>query len=185
MVEIKLCGRGGQGVVLAGQMLGQAFFEAGLYPQGYSVYGGERRGAPLVSYLRVDRNKILLKCAVKRADELICLDASLLDPEEVSGQLRPGGRILINTARSESEFQALRGFRLGLVDAEAAASGLGLGRAVNTALLGAYARFSGRLGLEHVLAAIAELAPARREANLEAARRAHESLRILEPMGEE
>jgi 2-oxoacid:acceptor oxidoreductase gamma subunit (pyruvate/2-ketoisovalerate family) len=74
MDEIKFCGRGGQGVVMASQMLGFAFFKAGLYPQCFSVFGGERRGAPVVSFLRVDRKKILLKCGIKQPNEMIYLD---------------------------------------------------------------------------------------------------------------
>ena len=71
MNEIKFYGRGGQGVVMASQMLGLGFFKAGLYPQCYSLFGGERRGAPVVSFLRVDREKILLKCDIKQPDELL------------------------------------------------------------------------------------------------------------------
>jgi Pyruvate/2-oxoacid:ferredoxin oxidoreductase gamma subunit len=52
MNEIKFFGRGGQGVVMASQMLGLTFFGAGMYPQCYSLFGGERRGAPVVSFLR-------------------------------------------------------------------------------------------------------------------------------------
>ena len=59
MNEIKFMGRGGQGVVIASQILGLAFFKAGLYPQCFSVFGGERRGAPVMSFLRVDEKKIL------------------------------------------------------------------------------------------------------------------------------
>jgi len=57
MNEIKFTGRGGQGAVIASQMLGLAFFKAGLYPQCFSVFGGERRGAPVMSFLRVDEKK--------------------------------------------------------------------------------------------------------------------------------
>jgi Pyruvate ferredoxin/flavodoxin oxidoreductase len=69
MIEISFSGRGGQGVVLASQMLGLAFFKAGEYPQCYSVFGGERRGAPPASFLRVDQRKILLKCEIKNPSD--------------------------------------------------------------------------------------------------------------------
>ncbi len=79
MDEIKFYGRGGQGVVMASQMLGFAFFKAGFYPQCFSIFGGERRGAPVVSFLRVDQEKILLKCGIKHPNEMIYLDDSLID----------------------------------------------------------------------------------------------------------
>ena len=107
MIEISFSGRGGQGVVIASQILGMAFFKAGHYPQCYSVFGGERRGAPLASFLRVDSQKILLKCEIKHPNEFICFDESLLDPEEVRAQLVPGGNILINTRKGPEAFSDL------------------------------------------------------------------------------
>ncbi len=181
MLEIKFSGRGGQGVVLTSQILGLAFFKAGLYPQCYSVFGGERRGAPVVGFLRVDPRKILLKCEIRHPHELVCLDEGLFDPTEVQALLRPGGRILLNSGRSPEAFGDLSPFRLGLIDGVAISQAVGLGRMVNTAVLGAYCRFTGHLTLEALLEAVAEMVPAKTEANLEAARRAFESFRRVEP----
>jgi 2-oxoacid:acceptor oxidoreductase gamma subunit (pyruvate/2-ketoisovalerate family) len=176
MNEIKFYGRGGQGVVMASQMLGFAFFKAGFYPQCFSVFGGERRGAPVVSFLRVDQEKILLKCGIKHPNEMIYLDDSLIDAREVKSLLKPGGKILINTARPLSEFKSLDPFTIGRVDARAVSEQLGLGRTINTAILGAYGRLSGKPSLEVLLASIEEMVPAKKKANLEAARQAYEQL---------
>lgn len=176
MDEIKFYGRGGQGVVMASQMLGFAFFKAGFYPQCFSVFGGERRGAPVVSFLRVDQEKILLKCGIKQPNEMIYMDDSLVDPQEVKSLLKPNGKILINTPHPPSAFKALESFTLGLVDAHAVSEQQGLGRTINTAILGAYGRLSGKPDLEILLASIAEMVPAKKEANLEAARQAYEQL---------
>ena len=178
MNEIKFSGRGGQGVVMASQMLGLAFFKAGLYPQCYSVFGGERRGAPVVSYLRVDDRKILLKCEIRRPNELICFDEGLLDPLEVKDVLRTGSKILINTNRPPEIYEALSDYELGLIDALAISQTVGLGKIINTAMVGAYCRFTGHVGLEPILEAVGELVPAKKEANMEAARRAFEDFRI-------
>lgn len=51
MIEIKFIGRGGQGAVIASQILSKVYFLMGLYPQCYSLFGGERRGAPVASFL--------------------------------------------------------------------------------------------------------------------------------------
>ncbi len=163
MDEIKFYGRGGQGVVMASQMLGFAFFKAGFYPQCFSVFGGERRGAPVVSFLRVDREKILLKCGIKQPNEMIYLDDSLIDPREIKSLLKPGAKILINTRRPQSAFKALQPFTLGLVDARAVSEQQGLGRTINTAMLGAYGRLSGKPALEILLASIEEMAPAKKK----------------------
>jgi 2-oxoacid:acceptor oxidoreductase gamma subunit (pyruvate/2-ketoisovalerate family) len=176
MDEIKFYGRGGQGVVTASQMLGFAFFKAGFYPQCFSVFGGERRGAPVVSFLRVDQEQILLKCGIKHPNVMIYLDDSLIDPAEVKSLLSAGGKILMNTAQPRSAFKPLHQFTLGQVDARAIAEQQGLGRTINTAILGAYCRLSGKPSLEVLLAAIEEMVPAKKKANLEAARQAYERL---------
>jgi 2-oxoacid:acceptor oxidoreductase gamma subunit (pyruvate/2-ketoisovalerate family) len=176
MDEIKFYGRGGQGVVMASQMLGFAFFKDGFYPQCFSVFGGERRGAPVVSFLRVDREKILLKCGIKHPNEMIYLDDSLVDPREVKSLLKSGGRILINTSQPTAAFEPLHLFELGLVDARGISEKQGLGRTINTAILGAYCRFSGKPDLEVLLTSIEEMVPAKKKANLAAARQAYEQL---------
>jgi len=176
MLEIKLFGRGGQGLVAASQILGLAFFKAGLYPQCFSVYGGERRGAPVTAFLRVDQEKILLKCGILSPDELIYLDPSLVRVEEIKGSLKPGGRILINSPDPDRAFGELAGYELGLVDAAAVARSHGLGKIVNTSVLGAYCGFGDRLELAHLLAAMEEMVPVRVQANQAAARQAGREL---------
>lgn len=176
MDEIKFYGRGGQGVVMASQMLGFAFFKAGLYPQCFSVFGGERRGAPVVSFLRVDKEKILLKCGIKHPNEMVYLDDTLIDTQEVKSLLTAGGKIILNTNRPPSAFKSLQPFTLGLVDARSIAEKLDLGRTINTAILGAYCRISGKPSLEVLLVSIQEMVPAKTEANLEAARQGYERL---------
>ena len=178
MDEIKFYGRGGQGVVMASQMLGFAFFKAGLYPQCFSVFGGERRGAPVVSFLRVDKEKILLKCGIKHPNEMVFLDDTLVDAQEVNSLLTAGGKIIVNTNRPPSVFKSLQSITVGLIDARSIAEKLGLGRTINTAVLGAYCRISEKPSLEILLASIQEMVPAKKTANLEAARQAYERLEI-------
>lgn len=184
MIEIKFSGRGGQGVVIASQILGLSFFRTGMYAQCYSVYGGERRGAPLVSFLRVDNEKILLKCGIKNPDEIIYLDQGMVNPKEIFTILRPGGRILINTNQSIEAFEEVRNFDIGLINALSIAEESGLGRTINTAILGAYCGFTGRLPLEGVLKAIEEKAPAKKEANVKAAQEAFKKITIYKARNE-
>lgn len=178
MNEIKFYGRGGQGIVMASQMLGLGYFKAGMYPQCYSLFGGERRGAPVVSFLRVDREKILLKCDIKQPDELLYFDPILINVEEIRGLMRPGGKILISTGQSISDFEGLSEYTLGLVDAPVIAQKLGLGHVINTTILGAYCRFSNHLSMDHLISAIEEMVPAKKEANVEAARQGYGELII-------
>lgn len=179
MLEIKFHGRGGQGVVIASQMLGTAFFGMDMYPQCYSLFGGERRGAPVVSFLRVGKEKILLKCEIKNPNELMVFDASLLDPQEVRSAMPPGSKILANCLIKPESFSDLAEFELAFVDAQSIADGLELGHVINTAVLGAYSRFTGNVPLEDLLKTIHEMAPQRKEANVEAARQGYENLTFV------
>ena len=183
MKEISFSGRGGQGVVIASQMLGYAFFKDGKYPQCYSVFGGERRGAPLASFLRVDDQKILLKCEIKRPGEIICFDDSLVNPDTIKAQLKPGGYILINTRRGADAFAELSGYRLGLVDGMAIAREAGIAPFFNTIMVGAYAGFAGDIEPASIEAAILEMAPTKPEVNANAARLAYNRVTKIEPGG--
>jgi 2-oxoacid:acceptor oxidoreductase gamma subunit (pyruvate/2-ketoisovalerate family) len=181
MLEIKFSGRGGQGVVVASRILGLSYFKAGKYPQCYSLFGGERRGAPVVGFLRVDDKKILLKCEIKQPKSLICLDESLFDAGETREQLKPGGAVLINTPRSLEALSGLQGFQVGRVDAAAISESAGLGGIINTAMLGAYCRMAGTPELDFLLDSVSEMVPAKSaDANREAVRTAYHMVELAE-----
>src|SRR3989304_7470488 len=97
MIEIKFKGRGGQGAVVASEILGRALFLEGKFPQCFSLFGGERRGAPVIGFLRVDEEPVLLKCQIYHPDQMIIFDYSLVDETEILRELKPDGWILINT----------------------------------------------------------------------------------------
>ncbi|MCK9364331.1 MAG: 2-oxoacid:acceptor oxidoreductase family protein [Syntrophales bacterium] len=179
MIEIKFYGRGGQGAVIASQILAKVFFLMGKYPQCFSVFGGERRGAPVASFLRVDDKKILLKCEIRRPDELVYMAPDLVDEKEVEATLKPGGLILINNALTDNEFSNLKKFRLALVDALSISESLGMGAMINTAILGAYAKASGAVPMDYLERAIRETVPAKIEANVAAAKKAYELTRFV------
>jgi 2-oxoacid:acceptor oxidoreductase gamma subunit (pyruvate/2-ketoisovalerate family) len=179
MLEIKFSGRGGQGVVMASQMLGAAFFRTGMYPQCYSLFGGERRGAPVVGFLRVDTKKIRLKCEIRNPNELVVFDPSLLDADEIRSTIAPGSPILVNAKKHGQFADILSGYRIGIVDGQGIAESTGLGHAANTAILGAYCRFTENVPLEDLIATIKDMAPAKKESNLEAALLGFENLTLL------
>jgi len=165
---------------MASQMLGLAYFKAGMYPQCYSLFGGERRGAPVVSFLRVDREKILLKCEIKNPNELLVFDASLIDPEEIRKQVVPGTKVLVNTAKGSEVAEQLEDFTVGLVDASPIAEKLGLGHVINTAILGAYCRLFESVPVDRVIEAVTEMVPAKKEENARAVREGYDRVSILE-----
>lgn len=71
MQEIRFHGRGGQGTVVASILLAKAFFNAGYWVQSFPVFGVERRGAPVEAYLRLDKEKILIRSNVYTPDHVL------------------------------------------------------------------------------------------------------------------
>jgi 2-oxoacid:acceptor oxidoreductase gamma subunit (pyruvate/2-ketoisovalerate family) len=161
--------------VIASQTLARAYFLMGWYPQCFALFGGERRGAPVVSFLRVDEQKILLKCEIKRPDRMIFLAPDLLEEKEVAASLKPQGLILINTSHPERPVIQTKNFRVAQVDALAVAAAQGLGNIINTAILGAYCRAAEDVPIDRLEEAIRATVPAKKETNVAAAREAYEA----------
>jgi len=178
MIEIKFLGRGGQGVVLASQLLARACFEEGLYPQSFSIFGGERRGAPVAAFVRVDRKKIYLKCDIDQPDHLVLFDPSFWKDQSIIAQIKPGGSVLVNIGRNGLEGEKPESLTLGSIDALKISLSRGLGAIVNTAVLGAYVRFSGLIRLDTLIRVMRENLPAAVDQNVAAAREAFESLHV-------
>jgi len=183
--ELRIHGRGGQGAVIASKVLAVAVFREGRWVQSFPAFGVERRGAPVTAFLRVADVPIRLRCEITAPDDLIVLDPTLVDAIDVTAGLKPGGGILINTDRPPSAYPALTDrFRVATVDASAIATAHGIGSRsqpiVNTAILGAFATWSGLVGLDHVCDAIAEEVPSRAEANQAAAREAAQAVCVAD-----
>jgi 2-oxoisovalerate ferredoxin oxidoreductase gamma subunit len=183
MIEIKFKGRGGQGAVVASEILGRALFLEGKYPQCFSLFGGERRGAPVVGFLRVDEEPILLKCRIYHPDQVIIFDFSLIDETEILRELKPNGVILMNSHQEIDFFKTLRRFKIGLIDAGLIARSLGLGATFNTALLGAYVRLTNLVSLKTLTETVKAMAPAKKEENVQAVKEAYDLVKIYEAEG--
>ena len=194
MLQIRIHGRGGQGVVTAAEMLSVAAFEQGRHAQAFPSFGSERTGAPVVAFCRIDDREIRLREPIVAPDVLIVQDPTLLHQVDVFQGLRPDGYVLINSKRSFHELgladieQRLRGERLITVPATEIAL-KHVGRPLpNAALLGGFAAFSGLITLAAVAHAIREkfgdkLGGKVAEANVAAAQEAFEAVRhqIKEP----
>ena len=143
MLQIIIQGRGGQGAQTAGNLLAAAFFAGGRQVQCFATYGGARRGTPVSSFIRVDDKPVRVRCDIERADAILCFDASLLGGALLAAA-GPATMIVVNSARTASELAGtLPGLHLISVDALEISRRHGLGRIVNSALLGAFARAVG------------------------------------------
>ena len=183
MRELRFHGRGGQGTVVASKLLAEALFREGREVQSFPAFGVERRGAPVTAFLRVDDSPILLRCEISNPDDLIVLDPTLIEAVDVTAGLRPGASMLINSARAPESYAELANrFQLATVDASSIATRHGLGSKtqpiVNTAILGAFAAFTGLVERDSVYAAIRDSVPLHPDENVSAAREAASAVRL-------
>ncbi len=178
MIQIKFLGKGGQGVVVASEILARACFEENLYPQCFSLYGGERRGATVAAFVRVDQEKIYLKCDIDRPDHLVLFNKSLFNQKEVVEQVEPGGHLLINLD-DHDPLGDLKTLKVGRINALEISQKNGLGAIVNTAMLGAYIRLTNVIRLETLLKVISETVPTAAGPNMMAAKEAYERLTFV------
>ena len=160
MFQVRIHGRGGQGVVTGAEMLSIAAFLGGRHAQAFPSFGSERTGAPVVAFCRMDDKEIRLREPIMQPDAIIIQDPTLLHQVDVFGGLKKDGYILINTTRSFNEMgleEFAKGFRperLLLVPASELAV-KHVGRALpNVPLLGAFAALCGLISLDAVLKAI-------------------------------
>lgn len=195
MLQVRIHGRGGQGVVTAAELLSVAAFDEGRHAQAFPSFGSERTGAPVVAFCRISTSPIRLREPVMQPDALIIQDPTLLYQVDVFQGLKPQGHVLINSTRSFVDLglsDIVRGWqpeRLCTVPASELAL-QHVGRPLpNAALLGGFAALSGAISLESVAKAIREKFPGKvAEGNVAAASASYDfvrdQLRRRTPSGE-
>jgi len=102
-VEVRFHGRGGQGVVTAAELLSVAAFAQGLAAQAIPSFGSERTGAPVVAFCRVAHRPIRSHDPITTPDAVIVQDPTMLQIPGILDGLRPGGLLLVNSARRPEE----------------------------------------------------------------------------------
>ena len=154
MFQIRIHGRGGQGVVTAAAVLSVAAFLEDKHAQAFPSFGSERMGAPVVSFCRIDDKEIRLREPIAAPDALIVQDVTLFKAIDVVQGLKDSGYLLVNTNRSFADLQLdavvaklPRGHAVTVPATELALKHVG--RPVpNAALLGAFAALTGVVRLE-------------------------------------
>jgi pyruvate ferredoxin oxidoreductase gamma subunit len=162
MFQIRIHGRGGQGVVTAAEMLSIAAFEEGRHAQAFPSFGSERTGAPVVAFCRIADRPIRLREPIMTPDALIIQDPTLLHQVDIFSGLQHNGYILINTHKNLdrlglSEFlsarPALQVFTVPATDIALRR----VGRPVpNVPLLAGFAAASALIRLDSVIKAITD-----------------------------
>jgi len=162
MFQVRIHGRGGQGVVSAAELLSVAAFLERRHAQAFPSFGSERMGAPVMAFCRIDDKPIRLREPVLDPDALIVQDPTLLHQVDLFAGLRTKGLILINSTRSYDDLglmslvHGVQRYRVHTLGASEIAA-KHIGRPLpNVALLAALAAITGLVRLDSLVAAIRE-----------------------------
>lgn len=189
MHEIRLVGRGGQGVVTAGELLGRAAVLEGRHAQSIPTFGPERRGALSQCTVRVSDAEILLKCSSTSPGVLLVLDPTIWHFANITLGLVPGGKLIFNSAGSPETIRreledgvhgyrpAVDDFEVLVVDATRIALDI-LGRPItNTSMMGALVGATGIVGMDSLARVLEERFGGKAAGNIEAAKAAAAGIR--------
>lgn len=183
LTEVRLHGRGGQGVKTASLLLAEAAMAGGKYIQGFSDYGPERAGAPVQGFTRISDEPITLHNFITNPDVVIILDNTLIGVVPVTDGLVENGIVIINTNKCPADYADRLGIpaeRIWTVDATQISLDT-IGRNIpNAPMMGAFIKATGLVNLEAVNKTIehkfGRKSPDVIEKNIEAIERAMEEV---------
>jgi len=182
MIQIRFHGRGGQGSVVASNILAAAAFLEDKWVQSFPFFGVERRGAPVTAYTKIDDEPIWDRSEITDPDYVIVLDASLVAVVDVTHGLKENGMVLLNSESKPEDIELGDSFRIATVDATEVAVAHGLGSKsapiVNSSILGAFSKASGEVDIKSIEASILKMAPAKHKENAAAALEAYGKVRF-------
>jgi len=182
LVEIRWHGRGGQGAVTSAELLARAAINEGKYAQAFPSFGPERRGAPVLSFVRISNEQIRIRSEITDPDVVVVLDPSLLRMINVTSGLKDKGTLVINTRKSAEEIKTEFDIkqRLATVDAtKIARETLGV-PITNTTMIGALLKTTDVVNLESLVEPVKERFHRLADRNINAMKRAYEETMVKE-----
>ena len=177
LVEIRWHGRGGQGAVTSAELLAQAAINEGKYAQAFPAFGAERRGAPVMAFVRIDsRQPIRIRAEVTEPDVVMVLDPGLLRVVNVTSGLKEDGVLVVNTPKGPDGIKLEAGVKwsVATVDATKIARELLGIPIVNTAMIGALLKANEVVKLESLFEPLKERFGRLAERNINAMKKAYE-----------
>jgi len=183
LVEIRWHGRGGQGAVTSAELLARAAISEGKYAQAFPSFGPERRGAPVLAFVRINSQEpIRVRAEIKEPDVVVVLDPGLLSIMDVTSGLKSKGMVVINTRKQAEQLRKEFGINWALATIDAT----GIAREIlgvpitNTTMVGALLRATGVVKLESLVEPLRHRFGRLAERNIEAMKKAYEQTLIKE-----
>jgi len=152
MTEVRLHGRGGQGVVSAAQLIADAAVLEGKYVQAFPEFGAERSGAPIAAYARLSDSPIEIHSFIRNPGVVIVVDKSMALFKSTTQGLAKDGWFICNYDGSSDELRSKLELEPSVKVITLDATGIAmkcLGKDYpNTPMLGALLRATGIVGTE-------------------------------------
>jgi len=182
MFEVRWHGRGGMGAVTSAELVARAAINEGKYAQSFPSFGPERRGAPVLAFLRISNQPIRIRTNIYKPDVVVVLDPGLLHAVDVTSGLKRGGKIIINSRKPPAELKTQYGFNSPVAAVNAtkiARETIGLA-ITNTAMIGALLRVAEVVKMDSLIEQLRERFGLRAGANIEAMKRAYDEIVVEE-----
>jgi len=156
MEQIRIHGRGGQGVVTAAEIIARAGFYEGLEASAFPSFGVERSGAPIQSFVRLDNKPIITREQIYKPTVLIIQDATLITTADIFSGSTDQTTVIINSPVNKWPTLKKRFKHLYFTPATEIALEIFGRNIVNTVILGAFAKHTGLVSLDSLKKAITE-----------------------------
>ncbi len=176
LIEIRWHGRGGQGAVTSAELVAQAAISEGQYAQAFPSFGPERRGAPVLAFVRVSSEQpIKIRTEITEPDVVVVLDPGLLPIVNVASGLKDNGIVIVNTRKQAEQIRQEFGIKatLATIDATKIAQELLGVRITNTTMVGALVKATGVVRLESLVEPTERRFGRLAEGNINAMKRAY------------
>ncbi len=161
LIEVRFHGRGGQGAVTAADLLAVAGFKEGYHTLSFPMFGAEKRGTPVVSFLRISDEPIVARDEVYNPDYVVVLDPTVMEAVNVVAGLKRGGMLIANYPKSSEDLKKEvkadeMGIKVATINATKMAMEV-LGRPItNTAMVGAFGGATRLISLETLVEVVKE-----------------------------
>jgi len=182
LLEVRWHGRGGLGAVTSAELVARAAISEGKYAQSFPSFGPERRGAPVLAFLRISDEVIRIRTAIYEPDVVVILDPKLLHAVDVTSGLKNKGKIIINSRKSPDELKSEFNFNWPVAAVNAtriARETIGI-PITNTAMIGALLKITEAVRMDSLVEQLQERFGARAKGNIEAMKRAYKETVIKE-----
>jgi len=178
LLEVRWHGRGGMGAVTSAELVARAAISEGKYAQSFPSFGPERRGAPVLAFLRISDAFIRIRTDIYEPDIVVVLDPGLLRAVDVTSGLKDKGKVIVNSSKSPADLKSEFGYKWPVATVNATKiAGETIGMPItNTAMIGALIKVTGAAKMEALAEQLQERFGARAKGNIEAMNRAYKEI---------